>query len=145
MPYSNDEMVDAALRIILRTGQLTQEYQDWKEEQDQTWAAFKDWWPAKIQLKRRVSSAASKYGFGGRATELQQMQQGVNDFANAHAQTVATMNGLQEQNTQLGQLLQNSQQQVAAIQAQMNQMQLAAAMQPVNYTSGYGGRGNGGW
>ena len=31
MPYSNDEMVDAALRIILRTGQLTQEYQDWKE------------------------------------------------------------------------------------------------------------------
>ena len=55
------------------------------------------------------------------------------------------MNGLQEQNTQLGQLLQNSQQQMAAIQAQMNQMQFAAAMQPTNYSNSYGGRRNGGW
>ena len=94
MPYSNDEMVEAALQIILRTGQLTQEYQDWKEEQDQSWAAFKEWWPPNIQLRQRVSSAASKYGFGGGAAELQQMQQGVNNFINAHAQTVATMSGL---------------------------------------------------
>ena len=72
------------------------------------------------------------------------MQQGVNDFANAHAQTVATMSGLQQQNTQLGQLLQNSQQQVAAMQAQMNQLQIAAAVQPPSYTNNYSGSGNGG-
>ena len=71
MLYSNNEMVNAALQIILHTGQLTQEYQDWKEEQDQSWAAFKDWWPPKIQLRQRISSVASKYGFGGGATELQ--------------------------------------------------------------------------
>ena len=144
MPYSNNEMVDAALQIILRTGQLSQEYQDWKEQQEQSWSAFKEWWPAKVQLRQRVSSAASKYGFGGGAAELQQMQQGVNNFANAHAQTVATMSGLQQQNTQLGQLLQNSQQQVAAMQAQMNQLQIAAAVQPPSYTNNYSGRGNSG-
>ena len=100
-------------------------------------------------LKGRISKAARNYGFGGMvAPANEEMQQGINNFAAAHANTVATVNGLQQQNTQLGQMLQISQQQMAAMQMQTDKMQLAVmTTQPPQYNppqyNNYGRRGGG--
>ena len=68
------------------------------------------------------------------------IQKGINDFADAHMQTVAMVNGLQQQNAQLAQMLQQRQQQMAAMQIQMATMATAPPQHNNNW-NGYGGRG----
>ena len=101
-PIPYQDLVDAGCRILLRSGQLTNEYTEWigRDANDKTWAHFKDFWPEKLLLKQRTANAARNFGFGGAVTEGE-IQKGINNFANAHTQIVATVNGLQQQNAQL--------------------------------------------
>ena len=79
------------------------------------------------------------------AQEQLNYQEGINDFANAHAATVATVTGLQQQNATLQELLPVMQQQINAMCTQMANMHMANATNttpPPNYQNfGYQGRG----
>ena len=94
-PIPDQDLVDAGCRILLRSGQFANEYTEWigRAPNDKTWAHFKEFWPEKVSLKQRTANAARNFGFGGAAMESE-IQQGINNFANAHAQTIATVNGL---------------------------------------------------
>ena len=83
----------------MRTGKFSPEYTEWigKDTNQKTWAHFKDFWPEKVLLKIRRSSVAQHFGFGGVATEGE-IEQGINNFVNAHIQIMDTVNGLQKQN-----------------------------------------------
>ena len=50
-----------------------------------------------MSLKQRTANAARNFGSGGVVME-DEIQKGINNFADAHVQTVATVNGLQQQN-----------------------------------------------
>ena len=140
-PIPDQDLVDAGCRTLLRSGQFTNEYTEWiaRPANMKTWAHFKDFWPKKVSLKQRTANAARNFGFGGAAVD-EEIQQGINNFASAHAQTIATVNGLQQQNAQLAQMLQQSQQQMAAMQIQVAAMATTPAQQSNNWNN-YGGRG----
>ena len=106
MPDAN--LVDTGLQNILQTGLFGPEYTEWLQRADgtTTWAHLKEFWRKKVRLKSQVSQTARSYGFGGMAILSQEgMQQGINNFAAAHANTVATVSGLQQQGTQPRQML----------------------------------------
>ena len=78
--------------------------------------------------------------------EQASMQEGINHFANAHAQTIATVSGLQQHNAKMSKVLPIIQQQMANLATELGQMQMAnqAAPPPQQFTNNYGGRGGGG-
>ena len=60
-------------------------------------------------MAQLTSNAARNFGFGGAAQEGK-IQQGINDFADAHLQSISTDHSLQQQNAQLSSMLQQNQQ-----------------------------------
>ncbi len=93
--------------MLMITGLFGHQYKEWhaclKNQKD--WANFKAWWPEKVYLKHKTSKAAQHFGFGMNSHEQINDQEGINDFASAHAATVATVTSLQQQNAQLNKLL----------------------------------------
>ena len=144
-PIPDQDLVDAGCRTLLRSEQFTNKFTEWiaRPQNMKTWAHFKDFWPEKVSLKQQTANAARNFGFGGAAVD-EEIQQGINDFASAHAQTIATINGLQQQNAQLAQMLQQSQQQMAAMQVQVAAMATNTAQQRNNWNNYGGRRGRGG-
>merc|ERR1711923_77125 len=142
------------MKLLMKTGPFERKYKEWhtRADGDKTWTDFKQFWPAKVQSKQRTQRTARQFGFGGMSIQDQaSMQEGVNDFANTHAHTVATVSGLQQQNAQMQQVLPEIQQQMANLSLQLNAMQMANAANttqggapPPQYnTYNYRGRGGG--
>merc|ERR1712197_332666 len=106
-------MGDAGMKLLMKTGLFERKYEEWhaRADGDKTWKDFKQFWPAKVQSKQRMQRTARQFGFGGTSVQEQaSMQEGVNNFASAHANTVATVRGLQQQNAQMQQVLPEIQQ-----------------------------------
>ena len=82
--------------MIMSTGVFERHYKEWHACQDnqKDWSHFKAWWPEKVSLKRKTSQSVCQFGFGMNTQEQINYQEGINDFANAHAATVATVIGL---------------------------------------------------
>ncbi len=110
---------------------------------------FKAWWPDKMHLKRKTSKAARKLGFGMNAQEQDNYQEGINNFTSAHAATITTVMGLQQQNAQLNQILPTRTQHKIAMYTQLVNMHISNAITNVPPTQayqhyGWGGRVQGG-
>ena len=97
-PIPNHKAVGAGMKLIMQTGLFKQEYEEWhaKDTNQRTWAHFKEFWPPKVRTKQCTQRSARQFEFGGMSVQEQaSMQEGINDFANVHAQKIATVSGLQ--------------------------------------------------
>ena len=90
-----------------------------------------------MHLKRKTSKAARKLGFGMNAQEQDNYQEGINNFTSAHAATITTVMGLQQQNAQLNQILPTRTQHKIAMYTQLVNMHMSNAIKNVPPTQDY--------
>ena len=72
-PIPDHEVVDAGMKLLMKTGLFEREYEEWhaRADGDKTWVDFKQFWPAKVQSKRRTQRTARQFGFGGMSVQEQ--------------------------------------------------------------------------
>ena len=124
-----------AITLIVQTGLFSTQYEQWHERADgqKTWAYFKEFWKAKIELKANTNLNAQAFGFGGNAAEQQdtnvehEFNNSIANFADAHNQTQSTISNLTNTNMQLSNAVAQLQQQMNMMPATMNQMAMYGA------------------
>ena len=131
----DSEVVDMAITLIVQTGLFGTQYEQWHEHANgqKTWAHFKDFWKAKIELKTNTNLNFQAFGFGGNAAEQpgtdveHEFNNSIANFADAHNQTQSTISNLTNTNMQLSNAVAQLQQQMNMMPATMNQMAMYGA------------------
>ena len=62
-PMTDQDIVDTALIVIMKTGLFEPQYEQWKAEAQQTWLHFKTFWSAKCALKKGTALRAGQFGY----------------------------------------------------------------------------------
>jgi hypothetical protein len=128
------DIVDIAVRVIMRTGLFAQEYKEWhgRALPDKSWRHFKQFWKTQIDLIKRTTKNAGSFGMGmnamgdGAYGDIDaEYDNSVVNFANAHSKTQESINNLTQTNAQMQNVLPSIQQQLAHV----NQMQSVLCQQ----------------
>jgi hypothetical protein len=113
--------------LILKCGHMKTKYSMWKTllPQDRTFTNFCNWWKEKYAIWKTTHQAASSFGYGGSATQVEDEIDTINAATNAA--NAATFQQLMQSNNALAQQLQALQ----LTNAQLMQQVAAAAQAPV--------------
>ena len=70
-PIADNDKVQAAEVLILKTGSFPQEYKDWRTQlkTDRTWDFFQEFWQIQYDLKHETETTAGFLRFGNRAVQ----------------------------------------------------------------------------
>jgi hypothetical protein len=126
-PVTAERALQIAELLILKCGHMKTEYSMWKTllPQDRTFTNFCNWWKEKYAIWKTTHQAASSFGYGGSATQVDEEIDTINAATNAA--NAATFQQLTQSNNALAQQLQALQ----LTNAQLVQQVAAAAQAPV--------------
>ena len=155
-PFQEHDLIQAAEMLVLRTGQFSQEYKDWRALPDnlRTWNGFQDWWQRAYNLKEETNITASDLNY---AANLQKDDDedtldtsSLTHFGEAFAANSTVISQLSEANNTMNETLQGN---IMSLQGQIESMNQALQHialnatrqeQPVYQSYGRGRRGRGG-
>lgn len=133
------EAVDIGIRVIMKCGLFTHDYELWQQQLDKSWLNFRTFWKGRAKLKKKTVRAG-QLGFGMNAEEIADeestrlFEQSVDQFGQAHAATQASIQSLTANNTSLTNNVATSvtqlQQQMNNIQAQIQAFAMASQTRP---------------
>jgi hypothetical protein len=135
-PISENELLNKAELLILKSQQMKNEYSLWKSlaHHDRTWHNFCVWWKEKYHIWKTVHTSASMLGYGGGIQSSDEYEIDINNAA-TNAANAATFQQLTQSNNALAQQLQALAMQNSQLQQQIANVQQAPAFQqpPIMY------------
>ena len=140
-PIADNDKVQAAEVLILKTGKFPLEYKDWRSnlQTDRTWNFFQEFWSFQFDLRQEKETTAGTVGYGNDAIDKQNDDESINtynetvaNFGSAFAANSNAFSQLTDTNTNLAGNIGNIQNQLNAITTQLQHMQMAAAATPSN-------------
>jgi hypothetical protein len=129
-PISENELLNKAELLILKSQQMKNEYSLWKSlaHHDRTWHNFIVWWKEKYLIWKTIHTSASMLGYGGGIQSMDGNEININNAA-MNAANAATFQQLTQSNNALTQQLQALAMQNSQLQQQIANVQQAPAFQ----------------
>ena len=106
-PIADNDKVQAAEALLLKTSSSPQEYKDWRSqlETDRTWDFFQEFWQIQYDLKHETETTAGPLGFGNQAVaeseEEQEYSETVANFSAGFKANSEVFGNLTETNSQM--------------------------------------------
>ena len=139
-PIADNDKVQAAEVLILKTGNFLVEYKDWRSnlQTDRIWNFFQEFWSIQFDLRQETETTTGNAGYGNAAIDktddesISTYNETVANFGSAFAENSNAFSQLTDTNTSLAGNMDIIQNQLNAITTLLQYMQMAAVATPLN-------------